>query len=293
MRVAFASEVPAGDLSGFSGAPYYMSQAIRAEAESFEYIQTPSYDWSLIQRADANGYRQIEACGRYLTECLRTSDADVVVCSGAAMIPYLETDKTVVLWHDSMWFTTLRLRFEEFGTRYPMLYEWDRLSLAKCDLVVFAAEWLREQTLGCYDVPSGKIHVIPFGANIQPPSEPEVREMIAARDVTPCRLTFLGIDWRRKGLPLAYEVFTKLKADGLRAEFSIIGCTVPRISRKHRLRHYLTLQPLTDVERFQLRFSRDPSVAQIGLLKKENKSQYDRLARDPGTNALSAASGRV
>ena len=69
------------------------------------------------------------------------------------------------------------------------------LVFAKCDLVIFAADWLRQQTFSHYDIPQ-KIHVIPFGANIQPPSEPDVREAIAAWDHAFCRLGFLAIDWR-------------------------------------------------------------------------------------------------
>jgi glycosyltransferase involved in cell wall biosynthesis len=277
MRMAFASETAEDQVSGFSGIPYHMSQAIRADTESFQYIQTPPTDLEALLRGDTRVRHALEAGSKRLSEFLEKADVDAVICQGSSMIPWLETKKTVVLWHDATCFSLTRLSFDEFKARYPLLFEWDGLILAKCDLVVFAAEWLREETLRCYDVSPEKVHVIPFGANIQPPSEESVREAIEAREATPCRLTFLGVDWQRKGLPLAYEVLSRLKANGLRTELSVIGCEVEPISRRHRLRHLLTLQPFTDTERFQLRYCRNASINRIGFLRKDDRGQSDRL----------------
>jgi glycosyltransferase involved in cell wall biosynthesis len=195
------------------------------------------------------------------------------------MIPWLETKKTLVLWHDATCFSLSRLSFDEFMARYPVLHELDTIILAKCDMVVFAADWLREQTLSCYDVPPEKVHVVPFGANLEPVSDRGPREAIAAREATTCRLTFLAIDWVGKRLPLAYDVLRSLKASGLQTELVTVGCEIRGPSRKHRLRHLFDLQPLSGIERFQSRFTCDPAVRQVGFLRKDDPLQYDELCR--------------
>jgi glycosyltransferase involved in cell wall biosynthesis len=260
-----------------SGTLYHMARAIEADVESFEYVHVAAPRWGAVRREGAQVRDELRESGARLSERLAGCDADVVVTRSSALIPWLETDKTVVLWHDSTGLSLTRLSFDEFRATHPLLWELDRMILDKCDLVVFAAEWLREQTLRYYDVSPERVHVIPFGANIQPPLEEGVREAIAARDARPCRLTFLGVDWRRKGLPLAYEVLSRLKASGLRTELSVIGCEIKPVSRRHRLRHLLTLQPFTDTERFQLRYAREASINRIGFLRKDDRDQSDRL----------------
>ena len=106
MRVAFASETPEGQIGGFSGTPYHMSQAIRADAETFEYIQTPATDLEALFPGETHRVRhQLEAGSRRLSAHLEKADLDAVICQGSAMIPWLETQKTVVLWHDATCFS--------------------------------------------------------------------------------------------------------------------------------------------------------------------------------------------
>jgi glycosyltransferase involved in cell wall biosynthesis len=269
MRIAFASEHP-NKKSAFSGVPYYMSRAIAAESEFFEYIECPKCNIQLIK--NGTGWKQIESIGKFLSERLATMDIDAVICQGSSMIPFLKTDKCVVLWHDSMWFSLMRLDFNQFRSRYPLLYEWDRLVLDRCNLIVFAAEWVREQIIAHYMIDPKKIHVLPFGANIEPISQQEVVNAIASRGNTVCRLTFIGIDWLRKGLPNAYQVANRLNRNGIRAELSVIGCDVPSTGLTRPNKSYSSVESL---ERFQIQYHHDANVKKIGFLSKDEPSDYN------------------
>jgi glycosyltransferase involved in cell wall biosynthesis len=273
MRIAFASEHP-NQISAFSGIPYYMSRAISADSEYFEYIQCPCYKLEQVRRGC--GWSEIERIGKFLSERLQTMDVDAVICQGSSMIPFLKTNKTVILWHDSTWFSLMQMNFEEFKSQYPLLYEWDRITLERCDLLAFAADWVRDQVIAHYHVVPRKVHVLPFGPNMEPVSQQAVADSIASRKNTTCHLAFLGVDWLRKGLPLAHGVMTRLNKNenGVRAELSVIGCDIPTIGLKRQVKHYMRYRPFKGVERFQMQYSNDTAVKKIGFLSKDVSSQY-------------------
>src|SRR5262245_29654001 len=274
MRIAFAAEHPRSQGS-FSGTPYHMSKALAAEAEYFQYIECPSYD--LRRVISGSGWGQ-EAAGQFLSDRVRDIDVDVIICSGSCMIPFLKTEKRVVLWHDSTWFSLLQEGFESFQSKYPLLYEWDCRTLERCDLIAFAADWVRDQVIQNYGAPAKKIHLLPFGANIEPVSLRDVSESIAARNSTPCRLTFLGKDWARKGLPLAYKLMSTLKMNGLNCELAVIGCHVPEVGVQRRLKHYLGW-PFHRQEKFRIQYCQDKTVRKFGFLSKDEQSQYRLLIK--------------
>jgi glycosyltransferase involved in cell wall biosynthesis len=273
MRIAFATEHP-NAIGAFSGTPYYMSKTISEDSDHFEYIQCPQYN---IEQVRIGGLREIENVGRFLSEHLQKLDVDAVICQGTSMIPFLKTDKPVVLWHDSTWFSLMRMDFEAFKSQHPLLYEWDRRTLERCDLIVYAADWVRDQAISCYSVVPRKVHVLPFGPNIEPVSQHAIVDSIGGRKNTTCHLAFLGIEWRRKGLPLAYEVMTRLNKNGLNAVLSVIGCDVPLVGLSRRLKHYVRHGRFKGVERFQIRYGCDTNVRKIGFLSKNEPRQYRLL----------------
>lgn len=173
----------------------------------------------------------------------------------------------------------MNMGFEEFKSEYPLLYDWDCKVLKKCNLLVYASDWVREQTIVHYGVPPRKIRVIPFGANIEPISPKAAEGFINHRSQTPCQLTFLGIDWKRKGLPLVYEVLKNLNENGIKAKLNVIGCTVETVGLKRRIKHYTRYRPFSELDSFKIKFHGDKNVNQLGFLSKNNPSHYRQLAK--------------
>lgn len=276
MKIAFASEHP-NLIGAFSGTPCYMFQALHKAAESLTFIETPAYHLENLLHDRGNGLSELRAAGEFLSRRLETLDVDVVVCLGSSMIPYLQTDKPVILWHDSTWFGVMQMDFDAYRHRYPLLYEWDYRVLERCDLVLYAADWVRTQTMHNYGISPQKIHTVPFGANMLPQSYEAVETFIHKRRNLPCRLTFLGVDWRGKGLPLAYDVCRRLNEHGVPSLLNVIGCEVEPIGLKSKIGHYTHLKSLTDNELFQLSYRSDPRVNPIGFLRKDLPADYARL----------------
>lgn len=283
MHITFVCESPMDQKNEFSGVPYYMSRAIQAQAGQFEFVQTPKYNSELVLYGNKNQARgEFIRSGQYLSERLRDIVTDVVICSTASMIPYLETEIPVILWHDSTWFSCYShsLDFESFKTKHPLLYELDQRTLQKCTLVAFAADWIRDETLQYYDLSPEKAHVIPFGANIDSHQTKDIENLISRRKNDVCILSFIGKEWERKGLPLAYEVTHRLNDMKVNTILKVMGCSVnpPRLKRK--ISNAIHYHPYSHAEQFEILFNKSLHVEKIGFLDKNDPSEFNQFAEE-------------
>lgn len=280
VRIAFLSEHSPGGLAPFSGIPYFMSQSLASQSKALHYIHVPSFDLGLMMAAPAEGRLQLREIGESVSRQLQSLQVDAVVCQGSSMIPFLETDRPVVLWHDSTWQTLLQLSWDEFLYCYPLLYEWDQRVLQKCDLIAYASEWVRDATLNHYQVDPAKLEVLPFGASLHEELDVSVDRWIEARRSGPCQLTFIGVDWMRKGLPLAHSVTNELNRRGVLTSLNVVGC----VSNPPRRAGDLTGgwdpgQPFSATNLARLRLRSDARVRTWGLFNKDDDSDYRTFCR--------------
>jgi glycosyltransferase involved in cell wall biosynthesis len=108
--------------------------------------------------------------------------------------------------------------------------EWiDRTVLQRCRLAVFASDWAAESALRHYHLNPEKVHVIPFGANLEcARTLADIEALIATRPPSPCRLLFVGRIWERKGGDLALAVARRLNDMGLPTELTLVGSQPPQ-----------------------------------------------------------------
>lgn len=278
MRIAFISEHGTGSMLPFSGIPYFMARALRAEVESFHFVEAPRFDLELMFSNPWRGRVQLEQIGKFVSYRLQRLKVDCVICQGSSMIPFLETNAFVCLWHDSTWQTLLQIPFEEFCDSYPFLYEWDQLVLKKSSLIAYAADWVRDETMLYYSVDSTKLTVIPFGASLFDPDNDTVEHSIAVRNQTPCQLTFIGADWIRKGLPLAYSLMKRLNLAGVPSVLNVIGCTFePSLASGVTDTWLGPSDPFNSRGLLSLRMRTDKSVRVWGFLNKDEKFYYQQF----------------
>jgi len=116
-------------------------------------------------------------------------------------------------------------------------------AIRTADALVFSSRWAADSAVNLYGADPSKIHVIPFGANID-----EVPSLESLRDGSKdgkCRLLFVGKDWNRKGGDIAYETFLALRKRGVDAELTVIGC-VPGPGYAHDHLHVVPYLNKTD-----------------------------------------------
>ncbi|HEV2478891.1 MAG TPA: glycosyltransferase family 4 protein [Puia sp.] len=234
MKIVLAHHQDPDDIHAFSGTSYHMTRALRehfdvvAEYRSFE-------PYTLFEEVLRKGLRPVLGpIGRKFSDYLQSNNiqADFVICLGGnSSIPFYDHPTPIVFWHDSTWHTFLQSYqapeyFREFRTAAKNLYLWDKAVLEKAHLLAYSSQFIADACIKDYKTPGKKINVIPFGANLQhPPSPAVLKEALERRLASPSiQLTFLGKDWKRKGLDLAYMLTKDLNQQGIPIWLNTIGC---------------------------------------------------------------------
>jgi glycosyltransferase involved in cell wall biosynthesis len=171
------------------------------------------------------------------------SRVDAVISPGTIPVAFLPGKVPLVTISDA----THRLLF---GT-YPAYRNLSRLNHRHGDQIelnacrraaglVFSSQWAADSAIRDYGADPAKVHVVPFGANLEnPPSKAVVEQAIEARDRRQMRLLFIGVEWERKGGPAALEVARHLNKTGIPTQLTVMGCS-PEIANADRA--FVTVQ---------------------------------------------------
>lgn len=102
----------------------------------------------------------------------------------------------------------------------------DGLGLRKAALLAFPSAWAAQSAVEKYQVDESRVHVIPYGANLE--ETPAREDALRPRASDVCRLLFVGVKWERKGGQIAIETLIKLREMGVPAQLTMCGCVPPR-----------------------------------------------------------------
>lgn len=114
------------------------------------------------------------------------------------------------------------------GTRFfgqvmdPWIETRERRILRQVDLLLWPSEWIKNAAEARYGLSPDASRLVPWGANIPAPAARAVPQDL--RPGQPVRLLFVGRAWMAKGGPLAVEVTRALRARGVDAKLTVIGC---------------------------------------------------------------------
>ena len=242
LRVGLLTSGDARDRSSWSGIPYYMGQALERQPcevvylgpvfSSMEFFGRARSGLSRVMLGRRRPYHHSLALskqyGRLFAKRLR-DDLDVIFApAGSTQVAFLETDLPLVYTSDTT--------FERMHGYYPafsnlsagyaaMGNEIEGRALRKASAVLYPSRWAADSAVGFYGVDASRVHVFPYGANLDTVPPRDALAGAKRRDV--CTLTFLGVDWERKGGPIAYDTVAALREMGVEAELVVCGCVPP------------------------------------------------------------------
>jgi len=234
MKIVLVNHQDPNNINSFSGISYFMTRAIKKTFD--EVLEYNDFEEDTVTYSVLDGHfgKTLKPIGKRLSDFLKVNDtkADFVLCQGGnSSIPFYNHHIPIVFWNDSTWSSFLRRyesrkKFNEFKTDYKNLYLWDKKAFERADLLIFSSDHVAEACLRNYKLPSNKVKVIPFGANLfSLPSSAALKESLQKRVRSETvNLTFIGKDWKRKGLITAYHLTQKLNLTGIKAKLNIIGC---------------------------------------------------------------------
>ncbi|MGZ3645180.1 MAG: glycosyltransferase family 4 protein [Ktedonobacteraceae bacterium] len=250
IKIAFLTTRDPHDRRSWSGLIYYIAQSLEKHCGEVIYfgpiprfrpdvlfgkiiykvscfLLKKKYSYCLLL-AKSNA----KICAHWLAE--QTFDV-IVSPDGATEIAFLETDIPILLIGDSTHGSLLDYYPEYSHFMKKSVYQIhavQRLALKNADRIVYASAWAAQSAIENYSTHRDKVHVVPFGANLE--ESPPLELALARKKSEQCRLLFLGVDWQRKGGDIAFETLVKLEELGIQAELVVCGCTPPKgLSHEH------------------------------------------------------------
>jgi glycosyltransferase involved in cell wall biosynthesis len=152
-------------------------------------------------------------------------------------VAFLEAEPPVVYLSD----TTYRLihgYYPGFGSKGEDARregdELERRALARADLVLYPSTWPVRSAVEEYGVDPARIHVVPFGASLD--EVPSRETALAPKPASPVDLLWIGGEWERKGGAIAVRTAELLRAAGLDARLTVVGCIPPGVEAIESLR---------------------------------------------------------
>ncbi|SRR5579883_1330407 len=160
---------------------------------------------------------------------LAEQPVDLIFASAASTeIARLKTSIPIIYLSDAT-FALINNYYADFSNMMR-LSKWnsnilERLAIQKASMLIYSSAWAANSAVKDYEADRSKIHVLPFGANLD---EAPSRDLVLSKQKTErCRLLFLGVSWQRKGGDIAFETLLELEKLGLDAELIICGCIPP------------------------------------------------------------------
>jgi glycosyltransferase involved in cell wall biosynthesis len=131
--------------------------------------------------------------------------------------------------------------------------ECEQKALDRANQVIFSSEWAKDGAIYLYNCSAKKIHVIPFGANLEDYYIP--KNEVESQQKSPINILLVGVDWKRKGIDLAIQCVQYLHSMQNKYNFNltIVGFEKPK--------------------------NQDfpPYIYFAGRLNKNNREEYDKL----------------
>ncbi len=174
----------------------------------------------------------VQDLARQVEEKIAATPADCILCCCDGLpLAYTENVPPAVMFRD----TTVSAVFNYYPqcknicreTR-QMIFDQEKMAYERAARIFFSSEWAADQAIDLFHLDPKTVQIMPFGANIEREwKAEEVREAIASRQSSPCRLAFIGNDWQRKGADIAIAVTEQLNAEGFQTELIIAGGQIP------------------------------------------------------------------
>lgn len=148
---------------------------------------------------------------------------------------------------------TLQQNFQEYGYRVGHRTRRDALAREReayeaAERIVCFSRWCADSLVRDYGIAPADLRVIGPGANLDETLVPAPAEWDG--NLSPLRLGFIGVDWKRKGLPELLDTATLLAARGRAVEVVVIGPDPAALPRHASLRPLGFVSKASDALRF-------------------------------------------
>jgi len=253
MRIAFLTHHDPLDSHSWSGILIYMLRSLESHCGEVVSLGPAGKSWFLAGKIAA---RIMRLAGRNIDPShtvflskrwagifkrkLAQSEFDVIFAPVASTeIAFLETSLPIVSYADltAGFFINYAASLREITPwSVAQMKNVEGRALHRADRLVYASQWAASLAMKEYGVPEEKISVVPMGANLDHiPTLDEILAIRKSRTEGSCRLLFIGVDWERKGGATALNAMRELRARGVNASLTVVGCVPPASAEDQNL----------------------------------------------------------
>jgi glycosyltransferase involved in cell wall biosynthesis len=243
--IGFASLGDPSNPNYSSGAPYAMREGFKAigcDVVDLFPLEPKQRKWlsarSILHRLNGEFYAHnrsplmLRQMARTADQMLEGKHVDFVFAPHTAPLTQLESDVPVVVTHDQTFFE--RIAYFAYEARPPAKDYVDEAlrqeaqAFDRADLCVYPSQRSLDCIARRHHIPPEKLMLAPWGANLSyEPGTSEVANSIEKRELDPLMVTFVGVDWARKGGGVVVETCKLLRERGVNVRLLVIGCTPP------------------------------------------------------------------
>jgi glycosyltransferase involved in cell wall biosynthesis len=245
MKVAYVTPYSSSDVHAWSGSVYFIREALAKAGCEIVPIDSLKDAGRLPAKLKEKAIKHLlgktylsdrrpsllDAYALQVAERCAAVTPDIIFSPGTIPIANLKTKTPVVFWTDAT-FAGIHNYYGLFSNLYEQTvrdgHHVDEHALKNASLAIYTSNWAAKTATDHYRANAGKVKVVPYGANITASrDESEIESRIAERDSDVCNLLFIGVEWERKGGPIALETAKILNDRGLKTHLHIVGVRPP------------------------------------------------------------------
>lgn len=243
-RIAFVTIGDASEVRFWSGTPFHMSKSLVREgyevvhigplsAPSLPLYKTYSKVCRTFHRRSFSPFHADPVVAEYAADAARRIRAvgpDIVFAPAGSTFAWSVPTEIPLVYASDATFRLVDNYHPHYRNLSPNAREvaerLERKTIARADMVLYPSEWAAESAIRDYGADRARVHVIPWGANLE--ETPDRASVLGRRKPGPCRLLFIGANWQEKGADIAVGTLAELRGRGVEAELVICGCTPPK-----------------------------------------------------------------
>jgi glycosyltransferase involved in cell wall biosynthesis len=247
LRIGLVHRFDARNIRTWNGIFYFMCRALEAHVGEVVYLGPDSsagtrrieHYTALLNRVAkkiANNIVVTEnnrllalRLARVFERRLKQAPCDILFAPFASTeLAFLKTDVPIVYCSDITWPLILNhypdLANISAFTRNEAFYIESR-SVQRATACTFPSEWAAESSCEDFGSAPESTYRIHFGANLISP--PKRAAAVRRSLQSPIKLLMVGMDWKRKGGPIAFECLNSLLENGVDASLTLCGSVPP------------------------------------------------------------------
>jgi len=245
MKITFVTIQDSTNISSFSGTGYFVPKSLKNAGAEISYIgnlKKRPYLYIKFREYFSRIFfgknywldrdpLVVKNFAKQIKKQLSKHNPDVLLSISSIPMAMLKTDIPIVFWTDAVLYDMIDFypeysKFSKSSTSNGNKIE--KIALENCALALYSSHWAANGAVKHYNIPSEKVKVVNYGANLENVMDAEsVLKRIERISSKTCKLLFVGVHWERKGGAIALDVAKCLKENGVDVELNILGVDVP------------------------------------------------------------------